>query len=110
MPGKRPRGEGVSASLLPEQVKTRKLPTVQVFVDGVECTALVDSGCSQTLVSKTVCRCWKQEEVGVLTADGKTLKCRGYGKIKLGVEQIQPMTVEVLVVEGLARVRSSSRD
>lgn len=100
MPGKHPRGEGISTSLLPEQVKTWKLPTVQVFVNGVECTALVDLGCSQTLVSKAVCRCWRQEEVGVLTADGRTLKCHGYGKIKLGVEQIQPVNVEVLVVDG----------
>ena len=99
MPGKRQRGEGVSASLLPEQVKNRQLPVVKVLVDGRECMALVDSGCLQTLVSKAVCRWWRQKEVGMLMADGRTLKCCGYGKIKLGLKQARPMIVEVLVVD-----------
>ena len=62
---------------------------------------LVDSRYSQTLVSRTVCHQWRQEEVGVLTADRRTLNCCGYGKIKLGFEQARPVIVEVLVVDGL---------
>lgn len=65
---------------LPEQVKTKKLPAIKVFVDGQECTALVDSGCSQTLANKAMCRYWRQKEVRVLTADGRTLKCKGMAK------------------------------
>ena len=34
-----------------------------------------------------------------MTANGRTLKCQGYGKIKLGVWQVQPVNVEVLVVD-----------
>ena len=37
-----------------------------------ESTALVDTGCSQTLVSKAVCRRWRQKEVGVLNTVGRT--------------------------------------
>ena len=38
--------------------------------------------------------------MGVLTANERTLKCHGYGKIKLGLKQVQPRIVEVLVVVG----------
>ena len=38
--------------------------------------------------------------MGVLTADGRTLKCRGYGKIKLGLERTRVVIVEVLFVDG----------
>ena len=54
----------------------------------------------KTLVSKAVCRRWRQKEVGELTNDGRTLKCNGYGKMKLGLEQAQPMIVEVPVIDG----------
>ena len=99
VPGRRRRGEGVSASLLPEQVKNWQLPIAKVLVDGRVCMALVNSGCSQTLVSKAMCRRWRQKEVRVLTADGRTLTCRRYCKIKLCFEQARPVIVEVLDVD-----------
>ena len=37
--------------------------------------------------------------MGVLTANRRNLKCREYCKIKLGLEQVQPVIVEVLVVD-----------
>ena len=54
VPGKRQRGGGISISLLPVRLNTKKLPSMKVHVDGQECTALIDSGWSQTLVSKAV--------------------------------------------------------
>ena len=42
---------------------------------------------------------WMLVEKRVLTANGRTLKCHGYGKIKLGLEWAQPVIVEVLVVD-----------
>ena len=60
------RSEGVSTNLLLKQVKNRKLATVKVFINRRECTALVDSGCSQTLVSKAVCHWWRQKEMGAI--------------------------------------------
>ena len=92
-------GGGISISLLPDQLNTRKLPSMKVRVDGQECTALIDSGCSQTLVSKAMCRFWKQKSAGVLTADGRTLNCRGYGKIKVEVSQVPAVDIEALVVD-----------
>ena len=72
---------------------------MKVHVDGQECTALIDSGCSQTLGSKAVCRFWKRKSAGVLTADGRTLNCRGSGKIKVEVGRVPAVDIEVLVVD-----------
>ena len=72
---------------------------MKVRVDGQECTALIDSGCSQTLVSKAVCRFWKRKSAGVLTANGRTLNCRGYGKIKVEVDRVPAVEIEALVVD-----------
>ena len=72
---------------------------MKVCVDGQECMVLIDSGCSQTLVSKAVCHFWKQKSAEVLTADGRTLNCRGYGKIKVAVGQVLAVDIEALVVD-----------
>ena len=72
---------------------------MKVRVDGQECTALIDSGCSQMLVSKVVCRFWKRKSAGVLTADRRTLNCRGYGKIKVEVGHVPAVDIEALVVD-----------
>ena len=71
---------------------------MKAHVDGQECTALIDSGCSHTLVSKAVCRFWKRKSTGVLTADGRRLNCRGYGRIKVEVGQVPAIDIEALVV------------
>ena len=36
----------------------------------------------------------------MLTADGRTLKCCGYGRIKLDIGIGEPVHVDVLIVEG----------
>ena len=85
------RGGGISISLLPDRLNTKKLPSMEVHVDGQEC--------SQTLVSKAVCRFWKRKSAGILTADRRTLNCRGYGKIKVEVGQVPAVDIEALVVD-----------
>ena len=97
--GKRQRGGGISISLLPDRLNTKKLPSMKVHVDGQECTALIDSGCSQTLVSKAVCHFWKRKSAEVLTTDGGILNCRGYGKIKVEVGHVPAVDIEVLAVD-----------
>ena len=72
---------------------------MKVYVDGQECMALIDSRCSQMLVSKAVCSFWKQKSAGVLTADGRTLNCQGYGKIKVEVGQVLAVNIEALAVD-----------
>ena len=99
VPGKRQRGGGISISLFLDRLNTKKLPSMKVHGDGQECTVLIDFGCSQTLVSKAVCHFWKRKSAGVLTIDGRTLNCRGYGRIKVEVGQALAVDIEVLVVD-----------
>ena len=51
------------------------------------------------LVSKAVCRFWKRKSAGVLTADRRTLNCRGYSRIKVEVGQVPAVDIEALVVD-----------
>ena len=99
MSEKRQRGGGISISLLPDRLNTKKLPSMKVHVDGQECKVLIDSECSQTLVSKDVCRFWKRKSPGVLTADGRALNGQGYGRIKVEVGQVPAVDIEALVVD-----------
>ena len=57
--------------------------------------ALVDSGCSRTLMSKAVCRRWEPNMVEVLTAGGNTLKCCGVGRVELVVGHPHPIPTVV---------------
>ena len=49
--GKRARGRVFSASLSPRPPLNGALPAVSVQIDGVRRTALVDTGCTQTMLS-----------------------------------------------------------
>lgn len=75
-------------------LNTKKFPSIKVCVDGQECTALIDSRCSQTLV---MCRFWKQKS-GILTSDGRALNCWGNGRINVEVGQILAVII-VLVMD-----------
>ena len=99
MPGKCQRGGGISISLLPDRLNTKKLPSMKVHVDGQEYMALIDSGCSRTLVSKAMCCFWKRKSAGALSAGGRTLNCREYGRIKVEVSQVPAVDIEALVVD-----------
>ena len=46
-----------------------------------------------------MCRFWKRKSAGVLTADRRTLNCRGYGRIKVEVGQVPAVDIEALVVD-----------
>ena len=52
--GNAKRGGGIRISLLPDRLNAKKLPSMKIHVDGQEFTVLIDSGFSQTLVSKAV--------------------------------------------------------
>ena len=63
-------------------------------------TALVDTGCTQSLLRMACCQTWRKEKVQVLTVGGRTLSCRGIGTVQLGVSNRNPLDIKVLVVDG----------
>ena len=76
--------EDFGASLLPKSPLNRALSTMTLQIDGMRCTALVDTGCTQTLIRKVCCQVWERKEVHVVTVDGNILKCCGIGMVRLG--------------------------
>lgn len=55
--GKGERGEDIGVSLSLNSFKVVLL-VVEVQIDGIKCTALLDFGCSWSLVSGFVCTPW----------------------------------------------------
>ena len=75
--GKRARGRRHSASFLPKSLLNKALPAVSVHINGCKRLALVDTGCTQTLVRKACCNAWEKKKVPVLTVGGGSLVCCG---------------------------------
>ena len=60
--------------------------------------ALVDSACSRSLVTESVCNPWSGQASDVLTVDSKTFRSNDIGTISLAADNVSPMKVDVLVV------------
>ena len=70
---------------------------IKLLVDGQRCMALVDTRCSKTLMCKSVCCSWKPRKAKVVTAERKTLTKLGVGTVELKIDNICPVTMEVLI-------------
>ena len=93
-----PQGEVISVNLLSREMKNEALPTTDIFMNGRKCTALVDTGCMQALVSKFMCHSWRPGEVSMLTADVKTLKSWVQSRVQLGINGTKPVNTEALIM------------
>ncbi len=69
------------------------------MVNGKKRTELVESGCSRSLVTGSVCHRWSRQASGVLTVEGKTLCGTGIRTITLAVVNVSPVKADVLVVD-----------
>ena len=85
------------ATLSPFKLKDVLL-MIEAVVNGKRRMALVDSGCSWSLVTELVCNPWSQQASDVLTVDGKTLRSNGVGTITLAVYNIRLVKADVLIV------------
>ena len=72
---------------------------IEAVVNGKKCMALVDSGCSRSLVTGLVCNPWSWQALDVLTVNGKTLCSNGIGTIMLAVNNISLIKSDVLDVD-----------
>ena len=71
---------------------------IKLLIYGWICTALVDYGCSKTLMCKLASHSWRLREAKVITADVKTLTSLGVGTVDMKIDNIHPVTVEVLII------------
>ena len=94
------RGQGTVATIAPGKSINAALPVVEVEVDGVRCSALVDTGCSQSILSASRCRAWNGQRIRLRTIDGVSQACCGIGTVTILTDGGVQAKVNVLVARG----------
>ncbi|MPC49068.1 hypothetical protein E2C01_042859 [Portunus trituberculatus] len=90
---------GISASLLFQPPLNEVLPSIAVYVDGVKCQALVDIGCSRSIVHVSCCKTWKKHTINMLTVSGDEWLCEGTSNVQLELSGGVCAGVSVCVTE-----------
>ena len=72
-------------------------PIIRVLVDQRPSSALLDSGCSRTIVSARLCRTWRKRSIKVTTINGDTRACCGVGSVRIRTDSGASAKVDVLV-------------
>ena len=62
--------------------------------------ALIDSGCTRSLVKSSVCGPPSGHKTEVLTVDGKSMTSRGITIVNLRVDKRNPVVVDMLAIDG----------
>ena len=75
------------------------LPQIVVTINGKKTRALVDTGCTTTLVRASVAEFWEGANT-VRVVDGRKVRCCGETVTKIAVRNI-PLQVQVIVLEKL---------
>ena len=89
---------GTSASPLSGLSVSGALPEMQLLVNGVNCDALVDTGCTKCIVHASLCSRWTRENVNVTTVSGERYKCLGTSEVQIQLHSGASVTVSALVV------------
>ena len=72
---------------------------MQLMVDGQQCRALIDTGCTDNIIHSLMCTQWRAESITVTTISGDPFVCSGKGTVRVQTPTGQCADVEVLVVE-----------
>lgn len=75
-------------------------PVITVYVNRIPCSALLDSGCSHTIVSTRLCPSWTKRKIKVTTIGGETQTCCGAGTVKIYTDTGAATKINVLVTQG----------
>lgn len=76
------------------------LPVIQVIVGGRKVRALVDTGCSTTVVASHLVPKSERKESSLMTVDGREIACEGERNVELAVEGTR-MIVRAIVLRQL---------
>ena len=95
--GKRPQRIGIAASLFASS-RAEVLPSVTLQIDGRECKAMVDSGCTRTLIHKDWCGHWERRNVGMWTVNEQKWSCLGVARVRIATACGRVAEVEAYVL------------
>ena len=87
----------VSTSLSSINLK-EALPTTEILVDWKKRIALVDSGCSQSLVTRSVYSPRSRQELNIMTENSEIIYGHGVGNIILAVNNLNHIRADVLTI------------
>ena len=76
------------------------LPAVTVRINGFRRLALLDTGCSRSLVTRALCYSWEKKKVDVFTVGEGALSCCGVGRVQIDGGSGCLIDVEGLVADG----------
>ena len=88
-------GQGISASHLPHEDVNAALPAASIYVDREKCSALIDSGCSQTIIDADQYRPWRRADVDVMSRP-----CCSDWMVIVSTEEGSSAKISMLVVRG----------
>ena len=83
VPGKRQSGGGSCAGLLSGLKWSGALPVKVLVLAGAETEALVDTGCTRSIIHASLCGPWNDREVNMVTVSGQRLDCAGTAKVRV---------------------------
>ena len=98
--GKRNGGQGINASLLPHENVNAALPAASIYVDGAKSSALIDTGCSRTIIDADRCQSWRRAIVNVMMIGDMSRLCCGDGMVTASTEEGSSAKISVLVLCG----------
>lgn len=75
------------------------LPVVGIQVDDVQCSALVETRYSWSIISAHCCQLWGKEHVDVVTIGSVSSACYGAGVVTIHTKQGTLAEVSILVVQ-----------
>ena len=75
------------------------LLTIVVWINGIRSLALLDTGCSRSLIRRPLCHSWKMKELNVLGVAEKNLWRSGVGLVQFDMTNKRPISFEILVVD-----------
>ena len=74
------------------------LPVIEMKVNGIVVSALVDSGCTSCIIEERMCREWSRRDVGLIGISGCEVPCRGEGFVNI-VHGDKEARVKTIVVD-----------
>ena len=94
---KQARWQGIIACLASSRTVNAALPEVSVQVEGVQCLALIDTGCSQSIDSVNHFQGWSSLSGEIRIIDSMSWVCCGVGAVSIVTNGGNHAKVNVLV-------------
>ena len=74
------------------------LPGIEVRIDGIVRVALVDSGCTTSVIYKHCCNSYRNEAVEIITVSGQRQACEGVASVRVSVPNGRSVVINAYVV------------